>query len=65
MYISEKSLEMEKRVEEHYLQWNSNKTFKWSKDNIAKLIKLNDAIIKKEDELYSLLANVKNDLDTL
>ena len=35
MYISDKSLEMEKRVEERYLQWNSNKTFEWSKDNIC------------------------------
>ena len=65
MYISDKSLEMEKRVEERYLQWNSNKTFEWSKDNISKLLELNDAIIKKEDELFKLLSNVKNDIDTL
>lgn len=65
MYNSERRSEREKLVEKHYALWDSKHTFEWSEANIAKLLTFNDAIIKKEDELYKLLSNVKKDIDTL
>lgn len=65
MYNFEKKMKREKFVEKRYFKWNSKNTFEWSEANIAKLLAFNDAIIKKEDELYKLLSNVKEDIDTL
>ena len=58
-------IKMEKQVTERYLRWNSKNTFEWSEVKSSKPLALNDTLIKKEDELYKILSNVKEDMDTL
>lgn len=65
MYPSKWKLEMEERVEKRWFLWHEKNNFTWTNENVQKIFCLNDAIIQKENELYELLANVKNDIETL
>ena len=62
----------QQKVEKRHSDWvdkhwacGAPDKFQWTQEKMERLFAVNDGIIQKENELYKLLASVKNDLDAL
>ena len=72
IYMEKEKIKKLRKIEKRYNTWieknwtvGSKEPFEWTNEKIDKLFFLNDSIIKKENELYKLLSDVKSDIDKL
>lgn len=74
LFIEEERYKKHRRVFKRYEKWMtkhwsvdaySKDKFKWTEENVQKLFALNDAIIEKENKLFKLFSDVKNDIENL
>ena len=74
IFIEQERYKKHRRVFRRYEKWmykhwrsdaNPKDKFKWTEENVQKLFALNDAIIEKENKLFKLFSDVKNDMENL
>lgn len=74
IFVEQERYKKLRKVIKRYKKWmnkhwwsdaNPKDQFKWTEENVQKLFALNDAIIEKENKLFKLFSDVKNDMENL